>query len=190
MTARRVQMSILFALVLVVDQVTKVLAARFLDGREAIELVGGILSLHYAENPGAFLSLGASLSPALRTTLFVVISGAFLAFLAVQSARDKTAGTLRAVAVTLIVAGGVGNVIDRIAMGVVRDFAIVGVPSVPWLRTGVFNVADLGITTGVVLLAIEVWMKKRRARREAHEAPPAGAREPTPADQPREAELP
>jgi signal peptidase II len=170
MTRRRIQMILLFVLVLVADQVTKVLAARLLDGREPVELVGGVLSLHYAENPGAFLSLGAGLSP--------------------QSARDKSAGLTRAVAVTLIVAGGVGNVIDRIAMGVVRDFAIVGVPSVPWLRTGVFNVADLGITTGVVLLAFEVWLKKRRARREAQAPSPASATEPTPADEPREAELP
>jgi signal peptidase II len=170
---------VFFAALVAADQATKILAARHLDGREAIRLAGGFVSLQYAENPGAFLSLGASLAPAVRTALFVVISGVFLAFLAVQTLRDGEAGRTRTFAVTAIVAGGVGNVIDRIAFGIVRDFAVVGLPAVSWLRTGVFNLADLAITTGVIVLALEVWVKRHRGGQAGRSAEPTEGRGPS-----------
>ena len=53
----------------------------------------------------------------------------------------------------LIFAGGLGNLLDRVLFGFVRDFMIVGVGG---LRTGVFNMADFAITTGALLLVLQL----------------------------------
>lgn len=138
---------------LLVDQATKWLARDTLAGQPPILFLGGVARLHYAENPGAFLSLGADLPPDARFWIFSVLAALLLAALVVYVLRASASSPLLTlVAVSLFVAGGVGNLIDRIFNeGRVVDFMQVGVG---WLRTGVFNVADMAIMAGVGLAVL------------------------------------
>lgn len=141
--------------VLIVDQATKMLARETLAGQPPILFVGGAARLLYAENPGAFLSLGADLPAEARFWIFSVLAALLLVALTVFVLRaSPRTPLLTLVAVSLFVAGGVGNLIDRLYNdGRVIDFMQVGVG---WLRTGVFNVADMAIMAGVGLTVISL----------------------------------
>ena len=127
------------------DRVTKQAATMFLVGKPTQSFFGDTVRLSYAENAGGFLSLGAGLPPAVRTAVFTVASGLMLLFSIGLAVRSRW--TLwPTVALALFVAGGASNWIDRLVRGSVVDFLNVGVG---WLRTGIFNVADVAIMLGV-----------------------------------------
>ena len=129
------------------DRVTKHLAAENLAGAPPQSFLADTIRLTYAENTGGFLSLGAGMPPALRTAVFTIATGAFLLVLAVMAWRQR-GSKWYAAAFSLFIAGGVSNWFDRVTNGWVVDFLNVGIG---WLRTGVFNVADVAIMLGVAL---------------------------------------
>jgi signal peptidase II len=145
------------------DQITKVTAQRYLASSGAISYWGDIVRLQYAENSGAFLSLGAVLPAGLRFWLLIVLTGigvaGMLAFILVK--RNPRPSLV--IAISFIMAGGVGNLIDRIVNnGAVIDFMDIGVGS---LRTGIFNIADVAIMIGMGMLIVFGHLKSRSIRR-------------------------
>ena len=148
-------LALVVILCIALDQATKVIARATLATAEPLIFAGGLARLAYAENPGAFLSLGADLPPDLRFWIFAVLATVLLVALAVYALRASAqTPLLTLVAVSLFVAGGVGNLIDRLVNdGRVIDFMVVGVG---WLRTGVFNVADMAIMAGVGLMVLSM----------------------------------
>jgi signal peptidase II len=137
------------------DQATKAMARDSLAGR-TILLLGGAVRFEYAENTGAFLSLGSSLPSGVRSLLFVGGTGAIVLGLLVAMARGGQGGSPSgSLGLALLAGGAVGNLIDRVAYdGAVVDFVSVGLGS---LRTGIFNLADVAITAGVFLVALQGW---------------------------------
>jgi len=132
------------------DQLTKLDARRSLPGAGVRSVVGSYLVLVYTENSGAFLSLGARWPVPVRQALFVFISLAVLVGLVVFVLRSPRLRLSTTIALALLAGGGVSNVIDRIFReGRVVDFLNVGIGSV---RTGIFNLADVAILSGIVLL--------------------------------------
>ncbi len=131
------------------DRVTKHVAATTLAGSPSRSYLGDTVRMAYVENRGGFLSVGDDLGPALRTAIFTVATGAMLLMLVVVAVRRRWSGW-PALGLALFVAGGLSNWIDRVMHGRVIDFLNVGVGPV---RTGVFNVADLAITIGIVAFA-------------------------------------
>jgi signal peptidase II len=147
----------LFALLIILlccvgcDQATKALAGRHLAQSAPLEVGNRLLLLAYAENPGAFMGLGAALPAGVR---FWVLTVGVLLLLAgalfYVGRRAHRLSLLNTVSVALIMGGGLSNWLDRLLNeGRVIDFMQLGVGM---LRTGVFNVADMAISTGVVLL--------------------------------------
>lgn len=137
------------AIVLVaLDQWLKYLAVRYLRGQLGYSFLDGIVKVEYAENRGAFLSLGATLSDEQRTWFFVIGVFAILAFCLYAFFRSLARPWL-AFSYALVISGGVGNLIDRVAQGFVVDYVHMGLG---WLRTGVFNLADVAISAGILLL--------------------------------------
>jgi len=136
------------------DQLVKAIARVYLAPRPPIVVWGGVVRLVYSENAGAFMGLGTALPPAVRTLLFGVFAAVLLG---VVTAYVLTAGGLTridVVAASLLVAGGLGNLIDRAVWGGrVTDFVTVGFG---WLRTGIFNVADVLIVAGVVWFLVSI----------------------------------
>ena len=133
---------------IVVDQLVKVMAYRDLRGRPRLSYLNDFIVVEYAENRGAFLSLGAALSESARFWVFVVGVGAILAF-CVYSLAKSLKHTPSVVALALVISGGIGNLIDRVMQGYVIDYVHMGFSG---LRTGVFNVADVAISGGLLLL--------------------------------------
>ncbi len=132
------------------DQFSKQLAEEHLKDAGVHSFLGDTLRLVYAENTGAFLGLGQELSAELRFALLIVLTGLLLLLLlGYLIVRWKMART-QFIALILILAGGIGNLIDRATQnGVVVDFLNVGVGT---LRSGIFNVADVAVMTGFVVL--------------------------------------
>jgi signal peptidase II len=140
------------SLTVALDQLTKIWAVLKLRGEIPWVFLGDLFRIQYAENTGAFLSLGASLPDSVRFWIYQVAVGAVLLgtlYFVLFKAKDK----VEVFALALILGGGIGNLIDRVFRdrGAVVDFMNMGIGS---LRTGVFNVADLAISTGVVVIVI------------------------------------
>ncbi len=142
------------------DRVTKHVATSTLAGHPERALLAGMVRLAYVENTGGFLSLGADLPLAVRTSLFTVATAVLLLALVAFGIHLRWTGWA-AFGLTLFVGGGLSNWVDRVLHGSVVDFINVGVGP---LRTGVFNVADMAIMVGVAMVLIsEAGRVRRRA---------------------------
>lgn len=138
------------------DQATKLLAQQHLAAAPIQEYGNGLFRLIYAENSGAFLGLGATLSPGMRFWIFVVLAALLLVGIGVAALRFSSKTPIQVVmALALILGGGLSNLIDRILNeGRVIDFMQIGIPQ---LRTGIFNVADMALMAGLGLMLISAW---------------------------------
>ncbi|MBI3838658.1 MAG: signal peptidase II [Planctomycetia bacterium] len=134
------------------DQVTKGVAVTHLKGHDPRAYCGGVVRLEYAENPGAFLSIGAQLPPMARLIVLTVVNGLLMAAIAAVLVVRWDMLAWHFLAGTLLLSGGIGNLIDRVRFeGLVVDFLNLGIGP---LRTGIFNVADLAITMGAIVLVL------------------------------------
>ncbi|UVT14681.1 MAG: signal peptidase II [Nitrospira sp.] len=152
---------ILLVLILCVgcDQITKDAAQQYLSFEPPRSWFHDIVRLEYAENTGAFLSLGTGFSEGLRVMLFQVFPALWLAGLAIFLFVAKQVPLLSAAAWSLVLSGGIGNLLDRVLHdGRVIDFMNLGIGN---FRTGIFNVADVCITIGILLLVLEVFQRPR-----------------------------
>lgn len=166
-------LGVTFPTVIVLDLWTKSWALDALAGRSS-ELFGGLIPLTLAFNKGA--AFGIRLGDDSRW-FFVPITLVALVLLGVLLKQASKGDYLRIVSISLVVSGAIGNLYDRVrwSQGVV-DF--IG-PIDLWLWPfPIFNVADMAITCGAVLLAISFWMEERAERA----AGPDADDQPAPAD--------
>jgi len=158
---RRAELLLLIILLIAVDQRTKAIARARLAADSPRHF--GVLTLLYTTNAGAFLSIGSNLPHGLRTTIFDVVVAIALGAAAIVLFRGGVHSRPDEVALALILAGGVGNLIDRLRFaGRVTDFLYL---SAGQLHTGVFNVADMAITLGILWLAVSWGAASFRATR-------------------------
>lgn len=145
------------------DQVTKTIATRELAAQaKPQEFLGGIFSLHFARNPGAFLGMGGDLPPWLRFWAMTVLNAVAMVAIAVVMWKKWNMAPAKFTAGALILAGGIGNLIDRVSYGgLVTDFLHLRLGP---LQTGIFNVADMAITAGCCILAVVFWRDERGAK--------------------------
>lgn len=152
------------------DQYSKVYAVEHWKGQPPQIFLADTFRIQYAENPGGFLSLGGTLPEPYRSLMFIVINGGILSIAAGWMIYTiRSSGNWSWWAVGMIVSGGVGNLIDRVRLeGRVIDFMNMGLGS---LRTGIFNIADIAISTGVIILVIiNFTTPKEETRSEAEQA--------------------
>lgn len=147
------------AAIVAVDQLTKYLAAANLAGR-TITLIPSWLQLHYITNDGMALSL-------LRGArwLFVVMTVVYLAIVILVVAKKWLKKKPELWCVAAITGGAIGNLIDRISSGLVVDMICI-----PWFST--FNVADLFITFGALILVVYIFAKDRELLADKPKAQP------------------
>ena len=132
------------------DRVTKHVAATTLAGTPGRSFLADMVRLEYVENTGGFLSLGATLPPPVRMALFTIGTGIMLLVLIAAAMRYRWSGW-PLLGLSLFIAGGASNWMDRVARGRVVDFINIGIGPV---RTGIFNVADVAIMLGVGVLIL------------------------------------
>ena len=159
------------AAVIVADLVTKLLAEAWLAPTRPIRLVGDYVQLRLGCNRCAAFGLCLGGETYSRWIFFGL---ALVALFVLRSMvlATRPGDRFRIVALALVCAGAVGNVIDRVrsARGVV-DFVDVGIGSTRWPT---FNVADSAITVGAIALAVSLWLEGRAQERakEARAAEP------------------
>ncbi len=141
----------------VADQAMKALAAQNLRGRPGYSFLWDTVRLEYAENSGAFLSLGASLDEGTRTLIFVVGVLFIIGFCVLWLVRTGHSW-ITVIALSLVISGGIGNIIDRIMRGSVIDFIYMGIGP---LHTGVFNVADMAISGGLLMMLYDQYVVEK-----------------------------
>lgn len=137
--------------VLVLDQLTKYVVEARIRLHEVITVIPGFFNLTHVRNKGAAFGILSDLPDFWRSAFFITVTIVAVAMIA--ALIRKTHKRLLVSAFSLIAAGAVGNVIDRIRYGEVVDFIQWYVKSYYWPS---FNVADSAITAGVALLAIEM----------------------------------
>ena len=141
------------------DRVTKDLAKTHLMNKPSLSYLHNSFQLVYVENTGAAMSLGDGLSKGASFWLLSMLPLAFLIGLAIYTIRHSTQMSfLKLFSFALIISGGLGNIIDRIFFDRhVTDFMIV---SILGIHTGIFNFADVCVTTGAIGLMLLYREKK------------------------------
>src|SRR5512145_2018363 len=145
------------AVVVALDQVTKVIVLRHLAPGVSISIIDGLLALTLVLNPGLAFGLLAGLPLAWRWVVVALSLGALIVLARVAMRILTPGGALDRLAVGLVFGGAVGNLIDRARFGAVVDFVDVHYRGWHWPA---FNVADSAITVGVALLALRLMTER------------------------------
>lgn len=142
------------------DQITKVVARESLADSPGRSFFWDFFRLQFAENSGAFLGMGSGLPESVRFWVFIITVGAVLLGLLVWTFFSRSLRPGGVVALSLVLGGGLSNLYDRVFNdGAVVDFLNLGLGG---LRTGIFNVADVAISTGVILLLISEFIRGQK----------------------------
>lgn len=158
-TSRGMHLFAIVGSVVALDLVTKLWIQRSFRLYEQVEVIGEYVRLTYIYNPGA--AFGIHVGEYSRIVFLVLSLGALIA-LAAMYWTTPLQDRVRLFSIALICGGALGNLIDRVRSprGVV-DFLDVGVGAVRW---PVFNVADMAVTIGAILLALSLWSEESRPR--------------------------
>ena len=136
---------IIIALILVADQLVKYLVQSAMELNQSIPLIDGIFHITYIHNYGAAFSILQNKTVFLIIIQVVVITGILIYLIK----KRNTEHSIMLLSLSLIVAGGFGNLIDRILKGYVVDFLDLRV----W---PIFNVADISVCVGCGLMVLYV----------------------------------
>lgn len=145
MTAAIVYMAIFF-IGLIADQLTKYWVTLRIKPHNTVPLVENVLHFTYSENTGAAFSIFRGMQ-----SFLVILTSIGMALIFVYMVKIKGDGkALLQLSLALILAGGVGNLIDRLRLGYVIDFI-----DVRLINFAIFNVADILISVGMFLLIVD-----------------------------------
>ncbi|SHN91711.1 Lipoprotein signal peptidase [Bathymodiolus heckerae thiotrophic gill symbiont] len=148
-------------LLIIADQLTKLLIYGYIKPHESLEITH-FFSLTHVHNYGAAFSFLANEDGWQQYFLVAVSSIASLAII-VWMMKTSKQQVLKLVALSLILSGAVGNLIDRAALGFVIDFIDLHYQDFYW---PVFNIADITISVGVVLLILADFKNDKRLKNE------------------------
>lgn len=138
---------IIVAVLIFIDLFSKTLFQNmYMSDIDGIEIIPNFLSFIYIENTGAAFSSFAGMR-----WFLIIFTIVMLTVFLVYDAKAKPKGWLYMTSFILILAGGVGNLVDRIAYGFVRDFISFSI------FPPIFNIADALLCVGVVLFAIHIF---------------------------------
>ncbi|MCR5010024.1 MAG: signal peptidase II [Clostridia bacterium] len=149
------------AFIIAADLITKHLVAAGMELNSTITVIPGVFDLTYIINRGA--AWGILAGKQVLLTVFTVLVLAALVFYAIK--KHKVIGKLELVSIAMIVGGGIGNLIGRVFDGYVVDF--INIRFVKFFN--IFNVADIGITVGCILLVISVLFFGKKQNKTAAE---------------------
>ena len=143
--------------VILLDQVTKILALGYLAPAGSYPLWENVLHLTYVENTGAAFGMLKD-----HRWVFLVISTVALGGMVSYMFWNKTRHPLEVTAVAFIVGGGIGNMIDRLSRGFVVDF--VDVKCIPHWKY-IFNVADIFVCVGCGLFILYILLFEAKVQK-------------------------
>lgn len=156
---------ILPLIIVALDQVTKWMVIERLPLYEDVPLISGLLSLQHVRNTGAVFGFLSGADIPGKAYLFALLSGLALAALTYYARTVPPEERLPRFALSLVIGGAIGNLIDRVRFGYVVDFVKMYWGTHVWPN---YNVADSAISIGLVLLVVDSF---RPRDREAVSAP-------------------
>jgi len=151
-------------LVILLDQATKAWIISTMRLYDSFVVIGGFFNITHVRNPGAAFGFLAAAPPMFRYTFFIVVTVAAILLILHYLRISRIEAPSLVSALALILAGAVGNLIDRVRFGEVVDFLDVYIVSYHWPA---FNVADSAITVGAAILIV-VLLQKRKGRTEGN----------------------
>jgi signal peptidase II len=161
MNSKRLLRSVILFAILAVnigcDQLSKHVARQRIGDNERISVVANYVTLMKVENEGAFLSLGTSLPKTVRFILLSLLPLAVLGFGVGYLFTKTSMSWLSAVGFAFVIGGGMGNLYDRLLYGSVTDFLHIDFII---FQTGIFNMADVSIMTGMGMVILDAFHKK------------------------------
>ncbi|MFG6686667.1 signal peptidase II [Mariniflexile sp. HNIBRBA6329] len=166
-TKRTAYILLVIVITIAIDQISKVLVRTHIQPRtdlhpgERISIIGDAFIMMNVENTGAFLGMGSDLNPTLRIILLLILPILVLGFVLRHILKDKSIDNWSLFAFASIIGGGIANVYDRIVYGSVTDFFFIDLGGV--FKTGIFNMADLSVTTGMFILLFVSFGKKKES---------------------------
>ena len=147
--------------IIVADILTKRWAEHALQGAPRPDFLGGRVPLTLAHNRGAAFGISIGDDP---RWIFIPVALFALGLMVVLLVRAHQRDDLRIVSLVLVIAGAVGNLYDRVRWdGGVVDF--IGPIDLGFMDWPIFNVADMAISCGAVLLALSFWLEERSLKR-------------------------
>ena len=175
-------LGIVLPTILIADILTKHWAENALLNAPRPDFLGGYVPLTLAYNTGAAFGISIGDDP---RWFFIPVSLIALGLMVALLIRAHERDHLRLGALSLVIAGALGNLIDRVRwdQGVV-DF--IGPIDLGFMHWFIFNVADMAISCGAVMLALSFWQEERALKRAKEEANPDGGSEAMPAPEPTE----
>jgi len=151
-------------LVILLDQATKAWIISTMRLYDSFVVIAGFFNITYVRNPGAAFGFLAGASPLFRYIFFLAVTVAAILLILHYLRVSRIEETSLVSALALILAGAVGNLIDRVRFGEVVDFLDVYIGAHHWPA---FNVADSAITVGAAILIV-VLLRKRKERTEGN----------------------
>ncbi len=158
--SRTLSIILLIASTIVVDQISKVIVRANLVPYQESQIMGSYFTLNNVENTGAFLGMGSDLSPTIKLIFLLILPVIVLGYLIYYIFKNKQMDNYSLIALSCIAGGGIANVFDRIIYGSVTDFLHINLGGI--FRTGIFNLADLSVTSGMIILLIGSFMQRKK----------------------------
>lgn len=155
--SERISYIFLVLFILLLDRWTKWLIDTRLLLNQTIPVIDGFFNITYVRNTGVAFGILDSVQSSMKSTILAILTVGAIIGVIVYSWRTPLSQKLLQAALSLILAGALGNLYDRIRYGYVIDFIEVYFRDYRWPS---FNVADSAITTGVAFLAIEMFRKE------------------------------
>ena len=144
------------------DQYTKYIVREKVVPGTRTEIVGELLQLMNIENSGAFLGMGSESNPTIKLIFLLIVPTLVLGFVLYYLFTNKSLDWLTTTGLCCIVGGGLANLFDRFLYGSVTDFLFMDFSIA---RTGIFNIADLSVTTGMVLILIATFKERAQNKK-------------------------
>lgn len=148
---KRISIVVFVVLNIGCDQLSKDLVRRHVQPMDYIQVVNDNLILTNVENSGAMLGFGQGFPPAVKMIFLKGLPLIVLVILLARTLQKTNLNRWMVLAFAFVIGGGMGNLIDRIAYGSVTDFFQI---KLGFFKTGIFNMADVSVTIGVILLLI------------------------------------
>jgi len=158
--SRSIFITLLIVLNIAIDQITKLLVRNHVEFHKETPLIGDYFILTNVENSGAFLGMGSDLGPALKLILLLILPFVVLAAVVYYIYKTKTLDKLSLIGLSCIVGGGFANLYDRVLYGSVTDFLHLDLGGV--FKTGIFNMADLSVTSGMIMILIASFIHRKK----------------------------
>lgn len=149
-----------------IDQISKIIVRDTIEPRtetsygETINVIGDTFIMTNVENSGAFLGMGSDMNPTMKLIFLLILPVLVLGYVVYYIFKNKSLDRLSLIAFCCIIGGGIANVYDRIVYGSVTDFFHIDFGGV--FKTGIFNVADMSVSAGMIMLLIASFVNKKK----------------------------